>query len=195
MPKHSLFTRIAHMGLALAIIVQLLTSLVFVAPDPTTAGNFWFEIHEYGGLAAFGFVLLFWLVLTARRVGTSAALLFPWFWGSCLRALWEDTKAHLQSLIRFRLPPYDENGPLAGAVHGLGLLLVTAMAATGTIYYFTNTGNPDAGGLVGIVMFVHKTLANLVWAYLIAHAGLAAIHHFSQNMSLKEMWSLRPNQP
>lgn len=195
MQKHSLFTRTAHMGLALAIILQLLTSLVLVAPDPKTAGNFWFEIHEYGGLAAFGFVLLFWLALTARRVGTSAGLLFPWFSGSRLRALWEDTKAHLKSLIRFRLPPYDEHAPLAGAVHGLGLLLVTAMATTGTIYYFINAGNPDAGGLVGVVMFVHKTLANLVWAYLIAHAGLAVIHHFSQNMNLKEMWSLRSRQP
>lgn len=191
MRKHSLFTRIAHMGLALAIIVQLLTSLVFVAPDPKRAGNVWFEIHEYGGLAAFGFVLLFWLVFTTRRIGTSAALLFPWFSGPRLRALREDIKTDLKSLIRFRLPPYDENAPLAGAVHGLGLLLMTAMAATGTIYYLINAGNPDAGGLVGIVMFVHKTLANLVWAYLIGHAGLAVIHHFTGNLRLTEMWSLR----
>lgn len=194
MQKHSFLTRIAHMGLALAIIVQLLTSLVFVAPDPEKAGNFWFEIHEYGGLAAFGFVLLFWLALTVRSAGTSVGLLFPWFSGPRLRALWDDAKAHLKSLIRFRLPPYEEHAPLAGAVHGLGLLLVTAMAATGTTYYFINTGNPDAGGLVGAVMFIHKNLANLVWAYLIGHAGLAVIHHFSQNLSLKEMWSLRSRQ-
>ena len=65
------------------------------------------------------------------------------------------------------------------------------MAGSGTIYYFINNGNPDAGGLVGVVMFIHKTLASLVWAYLIGHAGLALIQHYLGNMSLATMWSFR----
>ena len=73
----------------------------------------------------------------------------------------------------------------------MGLLLITAMAASGTIYYFINTGNPDADGLVGVVMFIHLSLANLVWVYLIGHSALAVIHHFSANLRLTEMWSLR----
>ena len=68
---------------------------------------------------------------------------------------------------------------------------MTAMAATGTVYYFINAGDPDAGGLVGLVMFIHTSLANLVWAYLIGHGALALIHHFTQDLSLGEMWSLR----
>ncbi|OWY08872.1 hypothetical protein B6V73_20020 [Thioclava sp. JM3] len=190
--RHNFFTRLAHMGLALATITQLVTSLIFVAPSPGKSGNIWYEIHEYGGLTAFGFVLLFWLALTARRLGTAPGLLFPWFSGPSLRAVWSDTKAHLAAVTRFRLPPFEEHGALASAVHGLGLLLVTAMVATGTIYYFINTGNSDAGGLVGVLMFVHKTLANVVWAYLIGHAGLAVIHHFTDNLRLTEMWSLKP---
>ena len=192
-PRHARATRLVHMGLALSIIVQLLTSLVFVAPSPTATGNIWFAAHAYVGLAAFGFVLLFWLVLTARRIGTTPGLLFPWFNGARLAALWADTKVHLAALTRFRLPVFDAHAPLASAVHGLGVLLMTAMALTGTIYYVINTGNPDAGGLVGVVMLVHKTLANLVWAYLIGHAGLGVVHHFASNQSLGEMWSLRRN--
>lgn len=189
--QHTRLTRLAHMGLALAVISQLLTSLVFVAPSPGQSGNVYFEIHEYGGLTAMAFVILFWLALTVRRVGTAAGLLFPWFSPRKLRALWEDTMTHLRALIRFRLPPYEEHGPLASAVHGLGLLLITAMALTGTLYYLVNAGNPDAGGFVGVLMFIHLGLANLVWAYLIGHATLAVVHHFSDNLSLAEMWSLR----
>lgn len=192
--RHTFLTRLAHMGLALAIISQLMTSLVFVAPSPGKSGNIWYEFHEYGGLTAFGFVLLFWLVLTARRVGTAPRLLFPWFDPVRLSAVWADTKTHLASLKRFRLPPFHEHGPLASAVHGLGLLLVTTMAATGTLYYFINTGNPDAGGLVGVVMFIHKTLGSLVWAYLIGHGSLAVIHHYTENLRITEMWSLGRNQ-
>jgi cytochrome b561 len=190
-PRHTRATRLAHLGLAIAIIIQLITSLAFVAPSPGKPGNIWYEIHEYSGLTAFAFVVLFWLVLTARRTGTAPGLLFPWLNGVRLRDVWADTRTHVAALARFRLPPFDEHGPLASAVHGLGLLLMTAMAATGTIYYFVNTGNPDAGGLVGLLMFVHKTLANVVWAYLIGHAGLAVVHHFTENLSLSEMWSLR----
>tara|TARA_R110002072_G_scaffold22904_2_gene79943 strand:- start:74 stop:697 length:624 start_codon:yes stop_codon:yes gene_type:complete len=189
--RHSFMTRIAHIGLGLAIIVQLLTSLVLVAPAPDAIGNAWFNVHQVGGLSAFVFMVLFWLVLTLRRAGTAPGLLFPWFSGARLSALWADTRAHLAALTRLRLPPYQEDGAFAGAIHGLGLLLVTAMAASGTLYFFINTGNPDAGGLVGVAMFVHLALANLVWVYLIGHSALAVIHHFTANMRLGEMWSLR----
>jgi len=193
--KHSFLTRLAHAGLALAVIVQLLTSLVLTAPAPDAKGNWYFEVHEYGGLTAFAFMLLFWVVMLGRKHGTPFGLMFPWVSGARLAALWSDIKLHVQSLLKFKMPPYDDHSPLASAVHGLGLLLVTAMATSGTIYYFINAGNPDAGGLVGVVMFVHQTLANLVWAYLIGHAGLAVIHHFTQNTSLTEMWSLRRSNP
>jgi cytochrome b561 len=40
-------------------------------------------------------------------------------------------------------------------------------------------------------MTVHFALANLVWVYLVAHAGMAAIHHFARSASLTRMWRLR----
>jgi cytochrome b561 len=92
-----------------------------------------------------------------------------------------------------RLPPYEETAPLASAVHGLGLLLMTAMAASGGVYAAqvwagAQSPEPDAS----LVMTVHFALANLVWAYLIGHAAMATIHHFAHAASLRRMWSLRP---
>ena len=54
-----------------------------------------------------------------------------------------------------------------------------------------------ATGRGGILMFVHHTLANLVRAYLIGHAGLAVLHHFAGHSSLAVMWSVRgePDRP
>tara|TARA_R110002074_G_scaffold233128_2_gene404785 strand:+ start:221 stop:841 length:621 start_codon:yes stop_codon:yes gene_type:complete len=189
--KHGLIIRLAHAGLAIAVINQLLTSLVLEAPAPDATGNWYFEVHEYGGLFGFGFVLLFWLGLLVKLRESPLGLLFPWFSGERLSALWADIKHHARFLIKFQFPPYENHAPLASAVHGLGLLLITAMASSGTIYYFINNGNPDAGGLVGVVIFIHKTLASLVWAYLVGHAGLALIQHYLGNVSLATMWSFR----
>ena len=188
--KHSFATRIAHIGLALSVLTQLATSQVMKPAEHGHAGNTFFTLHEYAGLAAFLFVLGFWAAATFRCRGTEWGLLLPWLSGKRLAALWADAKAHLRSLARFRIPHYEPRSPFASAVHGLGLLLMTAMASTGTVYYFINAGDPDAGGLVGLVIFVHTSLANLVWAYLVGHGALALIHHFTQDLDLREMWSL-----
>lgn len=189
--KHTFATRLVHVGLAVAVISQLVTSLVLEPIEPGSAGNVYFTLHEYVGLAAFVFVLGFWGVATLRRKGTAWGLLLPWLSGARLSALWADIRVHIRALAALRMPEYQAHSPLASAVHGLGLLLMTAMATTGTVYYFVNSGDPDADGLVGVVMFVHTSLANLVWAYLIGHASLALIHHFFQSLDLREMWSLR----
>lgn len=71
-------------------------------------------------------------------------------------------------------------------MHGLGLLLMTFMAGTGLVWRLIRPT-----GLGGTVLEVHKLFANLAWVYLIAHAGLAVVHHLRREASLSEMWSLR----
>ena len=69
MSRHTKTTRLLHAGLALAVISQLLTSLVFVPPQ-NGPENVWFKVHEYGGLTTFVLALLFFVNLAARRTGT-----------------------------------------------------------------------------------------------------------------------------
>ena len=192
--RHAIATRILHAGLATAVIVQLASSQVM---SPDDGGDTIFGVHAYVGLAAFALVLGFWLQSLMRQRGTPLGMLIPWFSGPRLSAVWQDFKAHLAALRHLRLPAHDTHAPFASAIHGLGLLLVTAMAASGTLYFVVNTGNPDAGGLVKVAMTVHTTLANLVWAYLIGHALMALIAHYGGTLSLRQMWSLRrhPDAP
>ncbi|MFZ5963043.1 cytochrome b/b6 domain-containing protein [Thalassococcus sp. BH17M4-6] len=189
--RHSLPTRLVHAGLAVAVVIQLVVSLVMKPAEDGHAGNLWYEIHEYGGLAAFALIVLFWLVLTARKRGTPAGLLFPWFSGARRAALWSDIKRHAATLRQLRLPPHDDASPLASAVHGLGILLITAMAGTGTVFYFFGGGDAHTGGLPGVMLQIHEALANLAWAYLIGHASLAVLQHLFTDFNLREMWSLR----
>ncbi len=186
--RHGPLTRLAHGALGTAVVVQLASSQ-FMNPD--NGGNSIFEIHEYIGLIALAAVLLFWVTVMARRYGSEPAAMFPWFDVARRKALWQDTRAHVTDLVKFRLPAYAAHSPFAGAIHGLGLVIITLMAASGTLYYVVNAGDPDAGGLVAVAMNVHRAFGNLAWAYLIVHAVTAVIYHFASDMSLRDMWSLR----
>ena len=74
--------------------------------------------------------------------------------------------------------------PLATAVHGLGLLTVTAMAVTGAAFALLGLPRDQAR----LVLQIHKLVANLMWAYLIAHAGLAVLHQFLGQPVIKRIF-------
>ena len=88
-------------------------------------------------------------------------------------------RLHLASLKRGRVPLTEES-PLASAIHGLGLLIATAMALTGAVGYFF----PAARFLLGI----HETIAPIMWAYLIGHVGLALLHQLAGHRILQRMF-------
>lgn len=191
--QHAHSTRLVHAGLALSICAQLATSLIMQGPTETAAGDAIFQFHRYSGFAALAFALLFWTTLTFRSRGTAPSALFPWFSSARRRAFAADLGNHLRTLLRGRLPAYEETGPLASAVHELGLLLMTAMAVSGGVYaaqVWTGIQSPEPDG--SLAMTIHFALANLVWAYLIAHAGMATIHHFARSAPLGKMWRLKP---
>jgi len=67
----------------------------------------------------------------------------------------------------------DRDSALAEAVHGLGLLVVSLMTLTGTIWLLAATGTPFGH----VALNIHKLFANLMWAYLVVHAGLGVLHY------------------
>jgi cytochrome b561 len=190
--RHNRATRLFHAGLALVIVTQLLTSLVMQGPDEAQVGDLLFQLHRYSGLVATILAFGLWVTIFMRSLGTEIGALIPWFSGERLVALWQDAKLHAENAVKLRLPKHDPKAALPAAVHGLGLMLVSAMAMSGAVYFAQvslglHSAEPD--GM--LAMTVHLALANLVWAYLIAHAGLAVLHHLLRSASLTEMWSLR----
>ncbi len=168
MANRSLVTRMLHAVLLLAVAHQLILVGLVERPKVGFAGNAFFAWHESVGLVTVGIVVAFWLWTLLRQSETAPSALFPWLSTRRRQALWLDVRAHLNALRRFRLMHADES-PLAGAAHGLGLLAVFAMAGTGAVMAFAKVPG-------GVVLQIHKLMANLIWAYVIAHAGMALLH-------------------
>lgn len=179
MTNRSLFTKVLHGILLLVVAHQLILVGLVERPKVGAAGNVFFAWHRSVGLVTLGIVTTFWLWTFVRRSEASAGALFPWLATRRRRQLWHDLRAHLVALRQFRLMHADES-PLASATHGLGLLTVAAMAGTGAVMAFAQVPG-------GLVLQIHKVLANLMWAYVIAHAGIALLHQAQGHDVLRRM--------
>ena len=193
--RHSRATKVLHGALALAVGTQLLTSLIMQAPRPKHPGNVYFVVHEVSGLSAALFVLLFWGVVFSRKVGTDVGRLVPWFSAARRQALADDAGVLWRTKCQHHLLRFAEASPFSAALHGLGLLLMTAMAGTGLIYELASVVGFQDPLVVEWSMAAHSLLANLVWVYLIGHGLMALQHHYGGDQDLRVMWSLGRTEP
>ena len=177
-------TGVLHLLLLLAVIHQLVSSEVIDKPMPGEQASTLFLLHEYVGMATLGVVCAFWLWTLMRRGETQLVKLFPWLSPRRITAIVPDI---LDQIMAVRSGDFsgDSSGALASAVHGLGLLIVTAMATTGTVLFFS------VGSVFHCAMSLHRVIANLMWAYLIAHASLGILHHLLGSNMLRQMFWIR----
>lgn len=183
-------TRWLHLLLAAVIVHQMVMSAVMQVPDPKRGhpGNVWWHFHEYGGLTAFLILLLFWLWSIRRSVGeTGFGDWFPWFFTDRRVALWRDVGNYLHAARRLHLPVPGASTPLAAMVQGLGLLLVSFMATSGTLIWISLNLGGDWPARLHWIKQLHGALGNVVWYYLAIHAGAAIAHEFFGHRVLKPM--------
>ncbi|MFD2234605.1 cytochrome b/b6 domain-containing protein [Phaeospirillum tilakii] len=171
---HDKKTRLLHRLLAAGVILQLLLSLVMVHPSPSHAGNFFFTIHEFLGLAVAAVLVAHWAYMLPKYRATPYYL-FPWTKAEDRAALIADAKATLESLRARKLPESDVPTPLVGAVQGIGLIAASAMAVTGVLMFLF--AGPDGLGLIGgLAKGIHELVAPVLWTYLIIHVAAGVLH-------------------
>ncbi len=189
--KWDLPTRYLHIGLAATVTLQLTISLLMEAPDEESASALAraaFEAHEVVGITALLIVLAHWLWTLRNRAEHGLARLFPW-----RGAAWAEVKSDLRGLLHRQLPQGGPRGGLPGLIHGLGLLAVTGMVATGGLLFilFPESGEPDA--TVEFIAGIHEFIATLVWIYWGSHIALGISHSLAGHRTMQDMFNLKSN--
>ena len=188
---YSRTTRILHSLIALTITFQLIVSLVMEHPSNTRAmsqaGAFWFEWHEWIGLAATAVLLLSWIYRLVNFKRENQSMLFPWVNTAGRKHLLTE----LRMFLTLKWKTLADTGPLAGTIHGLGLLIASAMAITGSILYIGLWPNNVANPNIRNMMEIHSTLATIMWIYLYGHVIIALWHQFVGHASIAKMFSWR----
>lgn len=192
--KYGRTIRWLHAGLALGVLIQLGTSLFMQVTKPgqvpVAPWHALFQIHRWSGISLTGLLLVHWIWQLTGHVNDGWGHLFPWFSRCRLQRLRSDLKA-LPDWMRNGFPDQrTQTQPLAGAVHGLGLLTLSAMALTGATIFF---GMSPDGAMPPAILFVaqvHSFVANLMWAYLFGHAGMAILHQLKGSPLVSDMFNL-----
>jgi cytochrome b561 len=177
-------TRLLHLAVLLVVIHQLLTSTVMERPMPGEDPEWPFALHTWAGVAGLVVLLIFWSWTILRgRSETRLSQLVPWFLPSRLQAIAEEALAFVRDIGQLRAPSLALPAS-SSAVHGLGLLLATFLAASGSAWFFVLTGTPWARTVLGL----HKLAGNLMWVYLIVHASMALLHQALGDKVLSRMF-------
>lgn len=186
MPRSPL-TRLLHATIALAVVAQLVGIGLAEPPSHGAPGNLAFSVHQAVGLGTLGVLVAFWLWTLLRRREHGFTALVPWFSRSRRAAVWGDLRKHVAALRRLSLPVPGIETPLASAIHGLGLLVATTMAATGSIVFIGMAPDGALPAWADASLSLHKAVANLMWAYLIGHAAVALLHEVMGHRLLRGM--------
>jgi len=195
--QYERFTRLLHWGFALLIPLQLLSEELMKRPKPGRIRDdmqiFFFEMHEIIGWIAFILVTarIIWALIS---VDSSWLRLYPYFSPTGRQMLMYELKHEVPGWFKGKLPNPSRERCMASAVHGLGLLLVTAMGVTGVMMAL---GMEESGLMTGIIheaKEVHEMLGGLLWVYIIAHVSMTALHMLLGHPMLKRIFSLNPNQ-
>jgi hypothetical protein len=180
-------TRLLHI-LSLAIVIdQLVSSLFMERPLPGDDPEWPYLLHVWSGTAGLQILLCFWIWVFLRDAReTRFTEFFPWFSPRRLRAIFLEIDTTLGMLLKSRIPSFDLPA-IAASVHGAGLMLATALAASGAAWCFLFAGTPYGR----MVLMFHKLAGNLMWVYLIGHVTMGALHQLSGDPVISRMFWLK----
>ena len=197
--KYDLGTRWLHAGIALGASIQLCASLFMDVPSPAQPfvepGYHFFLVHRWSGICLVTVVILHWLWGLSGHVMAGWGHLFPWFSKSRLKGLVSDVK-DMPKWFQGNLPPQkEETIPLAGAIHGLGLLVISAMAASGATIFFGMGPRGAMDPFVAGVREGHMLMGNILWVYFFGHVGISVLHQLRGDRLITSMFNLARKRP
>ena len=190
--RYDRFTRWLHACVALGVTTQLGLSLFMEAPDDkdkvmvTGLPLELFEVHEKVGMILLIVLVLHWLWSLSGHVQGGIGHLFPWFSKERMANVISEAKDALE----LKITDPTTSTALAGAVHGLGLLAATGMAASGAVVFFNLSETGHITELGDAFKELHEIVAPIIWLYLISHVAMVAVHVRKGHTSVKEIFSL-----
>jgi len=147
-------------------------------------------MHEWVGMTIL-------VVVVARfcygliSVESSWLRLYPYLSGSGRKLLAYELKHEVPNWFKGKLQTPSHERCMAGAVHGLGLLLVLAMGTTGAVMLYGMEASGKMLGWVHEAKELHEALGSMLWIYLLGHIGMTTLHMLLGHTMLRRIFSFK----
>jgi len=188
--KYPRIQRWLHWALSVGLTLQLLLSTVMAQPRPGKIRSAFelltFGLHEKLGMILLLVLFLHWMAWLLGKSQQGISHFFPWSVREQRRLVY----AELIELLRFRLPDPETRNALAGAVQGVGIVIASLLALSGSVMFFAIAADGSMSSTVRLVREFHQTLGPVMWAYLALHAGAVLAHVALGHKSLLAIFRL-----
>jgi cytochrome b561 len=163
--------RLIHFLLAATVTAQLFIGSFMRSPRPGRPDSFGFMSHEAIGATILALVAVHWL-WSFSHPDEGIRHLFPW-----TRTGMRNIVDELRQAIRHRRmqPGGPGHAGLAGFVHGLGLIAISAVAIAGGAFYLSRLLGVGHHALK-LIEDIHDTFAVVAWGYWGGHLAATIVH-------------------
>jgi len=192
--RYDRFSRILHWGLAISIIIQLVSEQLMVRrlenKNPDILQSATLIAHEYIGFVVLIIVgIRFTLMLDNPDKGMHH--MFPWLTGRGRKALIAEIRIEFPAWLRGQLKRPEEANCLARSVHGLGLVLALGLGLTGMLLFVGTQADGSTHGPIEAGRQLHDVLGYIMWLYIIGHVCMALLHQHLGHRVMQGMFRLR----
>ncbi len=195
MMNYDKITRLLHWGIAVGIPLQLISEMLMKRPKPGRIRAedqiFFFEMHEWVGMIVLSLIVmrLIWGVIGMGDGRLSK--LFPYATTTGRQGIMHELRTKVPGWLRGKFEVPEKEDYIAGTVHGLGVLLVLALGATGAVMLY---GMEESGKMLGFVhemKEVHEILGTVLWVYIVGHVVMALVHQLAGHKSLQRIFTFK----
>lgn len=135
-----------------------------------------FEVHEFLGISIALLIVIRLMLAFSGIAGANWRNLFPWLTQEGRGQLQHEIKAQASGWKKGKLAPPEEGESVARSVHGLMLLTVLGMAATGVALFFGWNEHGSQTAMIHLVGEAHEIIVGLVEALIALHILAVIVH-------------------
>ncbi|MDQ6975926.1 MAG: cytochrome b/b6 domain-containing protein [Mariprofundaceae bacterium] len=135
-----------------------------------------FEVHEFLGISIAALIMMRLALAFTNIPGAHWRNLFPWFSKEGRNRLQDEIKSQASGWKQGKLAAPENGESVARSAHGLMLLIVLAMAATGVTLFFGWNEHGQQTEIIHMVGEAHEFIVIFLEAFIVLHILAVVLH-------------------
>ena len=180
-----------HLAIVCLVSFQLFSEQMMEIPKPdkpTDATQALFLLlHEWNGFIVLGLAVLF-LMLRADKSQERHSL-FPWLSAAGWKGIFREVCSDIPGWFKGKLKTPEESFHIASSVHGLGILLLLGLGATGIMVFMGLEPNGYMDKDTKLIKDLHSSMGELIWIFVLGHSAMALLHQMAGHRVFQSIFS------